>query len=134
MKDDFQTNRTKDILTQADCPMDLQEVYLNFQQTGGQQALIIQNNVMMMFRQEAMRCKRIQRPMEGSVTFRKRENDPSALPEMGLFIGIEFILCCFNNSVPARILDIKRIHNEIAEVTICYGMMNLKLSLEKKRR
>ena len=129
MINDFQTNKTKGILTQADCPMDLQEAYLNFLQTGGQQVLIIQNNVLMMFQKEMKSCKRIQRPMEGTVTFRRRENDPSASPEMGLFIGIEFILCCFNNGVPARILDIKRVHNEVIEVLISYGMMNMKLSL-----
>lgn len=129
MIDNFQTNKTKRILTQASCPEDLQEAYLNFLQTGGQQVMIIRNKVMMMFQKEMNSCNRHQRPMEGSVTFRRRVNDPSAPPQIGLFIGIEFILCAFENGIPARILDVERVHNEITEVIISYGIMNLKLSL-----
>lgn len=127
--DDFQTNRVKGILAQANCPKNLQEAYLNFLQIGGQQILIMRNNVTMMFQKEMKSCKRFQRLMEGTVTFRRRENAPSAAPEMGLFIGIEFIICCFNNGIPARILNIEKVHNEITGVIISYGMKNLKLSL-----
>lgn len=127
--DDFQTNRVKGILAQANCPKNLQEAYLNFLQIGGQQILIMRNNVTMMFQKEMKSCKRFQRLMEGTVTFRRRENAPSAVPEMGLFIGIEFIICCFNNGIPARILNIEKVHNEITGVIISYGMKNLKLSL-----
>lgn len=134
MTGSYQASRLKNLLALADCPEDLQEAYLNFLQTGGQQVLIIQNKVSMMFQKEMKSCKRLHRPMEGTVTFQRQEEAPSVQPEIGLFIGIEFILSSFNNGIPARILDIERVHNETTQIVIGYGMTNLKLSLGKKRR
>lgn len=134
MTETYQANRIKNLLALADCPEDLQEAYLNFLQTGGQQVLILQNKMSMMFQNEMKNCKKLQRPMEGTVTFQRQEEDPSIQPEIGLFIGIEFILSSFNNGIPARILDIERVHNETTKIIIRYGMTNLKLSLGKKRR
>ena len=134
MTDTNQINRIKDLLTIADCPEDLQEAYLNFLQTGGQQVVIIQNKVSMMFQNEMRSCKRLQRSMEGTVTFQKQEEDPLVQPEIGLFIGIEFILSSFHNGIPARILNIERVHSEATKIIIGYGMTSLKISLEKKRR
>ena len=134
MTGNYQASRLKNLLALADCPEDLQEAYLNFLQIGGQQVLIIQNKVSMMFQKEMKSCKRLHRPMEGTVTFQRQEEAPSVQPEIGLFIGIEFILSSFNNGIPARILDIERVHNETTQIVIGYGMTNLKLSLGKKRR
>lgn len=134
MIDTNQINRIKNLLAMADCPEDLQEAYLNFLQTGGQQVLIIQNKVSMMFQNEMRSCKTLQRPMEGTVTFQRQEEAPSAQPEIGLFIGIEFILSSFHNGIPARMLDIERVHGETTKIIIGYGMKKLKISLEKKRR
>lgn len=129
MMDDFQINRVKSILVQADCPAGLQEAYLNFLQTGEQQAHIIRNKVTAMFQEEMTHSRRHQRPMEGSVTFSRREDDSSVPPETGVFIGIEFILCCFNNGIPARIVDFKQSKGEVTKVIVSFGMTNLKLFL-----
>lgn len=133
MVDNLQTKKIKDILTRADCPEDLQEVYLNFLLTQEQQSHVIRNKMTMIFHKEKTRCQRHHQPMEGSVTFSRAEDDPSAAPETGLFIGIEFILCCFGNGIPARIAGYKQAKGEIVKVTVCFGMTNLKLSLPQKQ-
>lgn len=133
MTDVFQTNHIKGILSQADCPAGLQEAYLNYLRTEEQQSHIVRNKITMMFHKEMSLCRRHRQPMEGSATFSRAEDAPSASPETGLFIGIEFILCCFSNGIPARIADYKQSNGEVTEVTVCFGMANLKLFLGKKQ-
>lgn len=125
MIDVFQINSIKGILTQANCPTDLQEAYLAFLQTGEQLVYIIQNKVAMMFQKEMLRCQEYNQPMVGSVTFRKGGNTPSGSSDVGVFIGVEFVLCCFRNGVPAKILTFKCLHKEITEVIIGYGAKNI---------
>lgn len=131
MADIHQTNRIRKLLGLANCPTGLQDDYLNFLQTEEQQVHIIRNQVTMMFQKEMTHCQKRRLQMEGSVTFCRNKDDPSASPERGLFIGIEFMLCCFNSGIPARIADYKLSNDEVIEVIINFGMANLKLSLGK---
>lgn len=121
------TENIKKMLSLAGCPTDLQGSYLKYLQSGGQQVHVVRSEVSMMFQKQLMRCQRHHQPMEGSATFSRHKDEASSCPDMGIYIGLEFISCCFSRSIPARITTIKRIHGEITELTISFGMTVLEL-------
>jgi hypothetical protein len=34
---------------------------------------------------------------------------------------MEFIQCCFNHGIPARVLNVRRVHGEVTEIVVEFG-------------
>ena len=111
----------KNVLSHSGCPEDLLESYLQFLQTGGQQVQIVRGEVTMMFQKEMQYRKRRNEEMKGTVTFCKNDGDNVGEYNTGVFIGMEFIQCCFNHGIPARVLDVWRERGEVVEVVVKFG-------------
>ena len=121
MKISIQIHGVRNMLSHSGCPEDLLEGYLQFLQTGGQQVQIVRGEVFMMFEKEAQYRKRRNEEMKGTVTFCKNDGDNVGEYNTGVFIGMEFIQCCFGHGIPARVLDVRRVHGEVAEVVVGFG-------------
>ncbi len=121
MENSIQIHGIRNMLSHSGCPEDLLESYLQFLQTGGQQVQIVRGEVFMMFEKEVQYRKRRNEEMKGTVTFRKDTKDGAEEYNTGVFIGMEFIQCCFNHGIPARVLDVWRVHGEVVEVVVKFG-------------
>ena len=51
----------------------------------------------------------------------KNDGDNVGEYNTGVFIGMEFIQCCFGHGIPARVLNVRRVHGEVAEVVVGFG-------------
>ena len=122
MENHIQMHGIKGTLSQSGCPEDLLDNYLDFLQAGGQQVQIIRGEVNMMFQKEAQYRKRRNEVMRGSVTFRNRDKEAAGNPDTGVFIGMEFIQCCFNHGIPARMLKVRREHGRVTEIEVVFGV------------
>ena len=118
MENSIQIHGIRNMLSHSGCPEDLQESYLQFLQTGGQQVQIVRGEVFMMFEKEVQYRKRRNEEMKGTVTFSNKEKHNTGNSDMGVFIGMEFIQCCFNHGIPARVLDVWRERGEVVEVVV----------------
>ena len=87
------------MLSHSGCPEDLLESYLQFLQAGGQQVQIVRGEVTMMFQKEMQYRKRRNEEMKGTVTFSNKEKHNAGNSDMGVFIGMEFIQCCFGHGI-----------------------------------
>ena len=121
MENSIQIQGIRNMLSHSGCPEDLQESYLQFLQTGGQQVQIVRGEVFMMFEKEVQYRKRRNEEMKGTVTFRKDTKDGAEEYNTGVFIGMEFIQCCFNHGIPAWVLNVRRVHGEVVEVVVKFG-------------
>ena len=110
MENSIQIQGIRNMLSHSGCPEDLLESYLQFLQTGGQQVQIVRGEVFMMFEKEAQYR-----------TFCKNDGDNVGEYNTGVFIGMEFIQCCFNHGIPARVLDVWRERGEVVEVVVKFG-------------
>ena len=116
MENLIQIHSVKKVLSHSGCPEDLLESYLQFLQTGGQQVQIVRGEVtMMQYR------KRRNEEMKGTVTFSNKDKHNARNSDMGVFIGMEFIQCCFGHGIPARVLDVRRVRGEVVEVVMKFG-------------
>ena len=122
MDDLIQIHRARGILTQSGCPKELLDNYLDFLQNGGQQVQIVRNEVAMMFQQEQQYRKRRHETMSGSVTFRNKDGNIPGDSDTGVFIGMEFIQCCFNYGILARMLNIRKEHGKVVESVVGFGV------------
>ncbi|MEO5017991.1 hypothetical protein ABH031_26150, partial [Bacteroides ovatus] len=111
----------KNVLSHSGCPEDLLESYLQFLQAGGQQVQIVRGEVTMMFQKEMQYRKRRNEEMKGTVTFSNKDKHNAGNSDMGVFIGMEFIQCCFGHGIPARVLDVRRERGEVVEVVVEFG-------------
>ena len=118
----IQIHSVKNVLSHSGCPEDLLESYLQFLQTGGQQVQIVRGEVTMMFQKEMQYRKRRNEEMKGTVTFCKNDGDNVGEYNTGVFIGMEFIQCCFGHGIPARVLDVRRERGEVVEVVVKVGL------------
>ena len=59
--------------------------------------------------------------MKGTVTFSNKEKHNTGNSDMRVFIGVEFIQCCFGHGIPARVLDVRREHGEVVKVVVKFG-------------
>lgn len=75
----------------------------------------------MMFEKEAQYRKRRNEKMKGTVTFCKNTKNDTGEYNTGVFIGMEFIQCCFNHGIPARVLNVRRVHGEVTEIVVEFG-------------
>ena len=107
MENSIQIQGIRNMLSHSGCPEDLLESYLQFLQTEGQQVQIVRGEVFMMFEKEAQYRKRRNEKMKGTVTFCKNTKNDTEEYNTGVFIGMEFIQCCFNHGIPARVLNAK---------------------------
>lgn len=41
--------------------------------------------------------------------------------DIGVFVGMEFVQCCFGHGIPARVLDVRREHGEVVKVVVKFG-------------
>ena len=121
MENSIQIQGIRNMLSHSGCPEDLLESYLQFLQTGGQQVQIVRGEVFMMFEKEAQYRKRRNEEMKGTVTFCKNDGDNVGEYNTGVFIGMEFIQCCFNHGIPARVVDVWRERGEVVEVVVKFG-------------
>ena len=63
--------------------------------------------------------KRRNEEMKGTVTFSNKEkHNARRTPIWGVFIGMEFIQCCFGHGIPAWVLDVRRERGEVVEVVV----------------
>ena len=65
--------------------------------------------------------KRRNEKMKGTVTFCKNTENDTGEYNTGVFIGMEFIQCCFNHGIPARVLNVRRVHGEVTEIVVEFG-------------
>ena len=121
MENSIQIQGIRNMLSHSGCPEDLLESYLQFLQTGGQQVQIVRGEVFMMFEKEAQYRKRRNEEMKGTVTFSNKEKHNTGNSDMGVFIGMEFIQCCFGHGIPARVLDVRRVRGEVVEIVVKFG-------------
>nr|WP_259323084.1 hypothetical protein [Phocaeicola vulgatus] len=121
MENLIQIHSVKNVLSHSGCPEDLLESYLHFLQTGGQQVQIVRGEVTMMFQKEMQYRKRRNEEMKGTVTFSNKDKHNTGNSDMGVFIGMEFIQCCFGHGIPARVLDVRREHGEVVKVVVKFG-------------
>ena len=121
MENSIQIQGIRNMLFHSGCPEDLLESYLQFLQTGGQQVQIVRGEVFMMFEKEAQYRKRKNEEMKGTVTFSNKDKHNAGNSDMGVFIGMEFIQCCFGHGIPARVLDVRRVRGEVVEVVVEFG-------------
>ena len=121
MENSIQIQGIRNMLSHSGCPEDLLESYLQFLQTGGQQVQIVRGEVFMMFEKEAQYRKKRNEKMKGAVTFCKNTKNDTEEYNAGVFIGMEFIQCCFNHGIPARVLDVWRERGEVVEVVVKFG-------------
>lgn len=82
---------------------------------------IVRSEVAAMFQKEMQYCKRRNEEMKGSVTFSNKDKYNTGNSDMGVFIGMEFIQCCFGHEIPARVLDVRRERGEVVEVVVKFG-------------
>lgn len=122
MEDLIQIHRVKGMLSQSGCPEDLLETYLEFLQAGGQQVQIVRGEVNMMFQKEAQYRKRRNEAMRGIVTFRNKDKNAAGSSDTGVFIGMEFVQCCFNHGIPARMSNVRREHGKVTEIVLEFGL------------
>lgn len=66
MENSIQIHGIRNMLSHSGCPEDLQESYLQFLQTGGQQVQIVRGEVFMMFEKEVQYRKRRNEEMKGT--------------------------------------------------------------------
>ena len=121
MENSIQIQGIRNMLSHSGCPEDLLESYLQFLQTGGQQVQIVRGEVFMMFEKEAQYRKRRNEEMKGTVTFSNKEKHNAESSDIGVFVGMEFIQCCFGHGIHARVLDVRREHGEVVEVVVRFG-------------
>lgn len=121
MEDLIQLRGIKGVLSHSGCPSDLLERYLTFLRTGGQQVQIVRGEVNMMFQKELQYRQRRNEEMRGKATFCKNKKSGSGNSDTGVFIGMEFIQCCFCHGIPARMLDVRRERGEVVEVVVGFG-------------
>lgn len=121
----MEMQRLQTALSQSGCPEDLLADYLDFLQNGGQQVEIVRNNITQVFQKEALCRKRRHETMEGTVTFRNKEQHGTGNSDTGVFIGIEFIRCCFTHGIPARMLKVVREHGEVVEIVVGFGVKSM---------
>ena len=121
MENSIQIQGIRNMLSHSGCPEDLLESYLQFLQTEGQQVQIVRGEVFMMFEKEAQYRKRRNEKMKGTVTFCKNTKNDTGEYNTGVFIGMEFIQCCFNHGIPAWVLNVRRVHGEVVEVVVKFG-------------
>lgn len=121
MENLIQIHSVKNVLSHSGCPEDLLESYLQFLQTGGQQVQIVRGEVTMMFQKEMQYRKRRNEEMKGTVTFSNKDKHNAGNSDMGVFIGMEFIQCCFGHGIPAWVLDVRRVRGEVVEVVVEFG-------------
>lgn len=122
------TDNVEPILKRAGCPDDLLQSYRMFLYEGRQDVQIVRKEISSVFQKQKMRCLHRHMPMEGSVTFERNKKEPSVYPDMGLYIGLEYVLCCINNGIPAYITECKRVRNVIESVTIVFGLRCMPVS------
>lgn len=101
MENSIQIQGIRNMLSHSGCPEDLLESYLQFLQTEGQQVQIVRGEVFVMYEKEAQYRKRRNEKMKGTVTFCKSTKNDTEEYNTGVFIGMEFIQCCFNHGIPA---------------------------------
>ena len=106
----MEMQRLQTALSQSGCPEDLLADYLDFLQNGGQQVEIVRNNITQVFQKEAL--------------YRKRRHG-TGNSDTGVFIGIEFIRCCFTHGIPARMLKVVREHGEVVEIVVGFGVKSM---------
>ena len=121
MENLIQIYSVKNVLSHSGCLEELLERYLQFLQTGGQQVQIIRGEVTMMFQKEMQYRKRRNEEMKGTVTFSNKEKHNARSSDIGVFVGMEFIQCCFGHGIPARVLDVRREHGEVVKVVVKFG-------------
>ena len=121
MENSIQIQGIRNMLSHSGCPEDLLESYLQFLQTEGQQVQIVRGEVFMMFEKEAQYRKRRNEKMKGTVTFCKNTKNDTEEYNTGVFIGMEFIQCCFNHGIAARVLNVRRVHGEMTEIVVEFG-------------
>ena len=95
MENLIQIYSVKNVLSHSGCLEELLERYLQFLQTGGQLVQIIRGEVTMMFQKEMQYRKRRNEEMKGTVTFSNKEKHNAGSSDIGVFVGMEFIQCCF---------------------------------------
>lgn len=117
----IQIHSVKNVLSHSGCPEDLLESYLQFLQTGRRQVQIIRGEVTMMFQKEMQYRKRRNEEMKGTVTFSNKEKHNAGSSDIGVFVGMKFIQCCFGHGIPAWMLDVRREHGEVVEVVVRFG-------------
>lgn len=122
------TDNVEPILKRAGCPDDLMQSYCMFLHEGRQDVQIVRKEISSVFQKHKMHCLHRHMPMEGSVIFERNKKEPSVYPDMGLYIGLEYVLCCINNGIPAYITECKRIRNVIESVTIVFGLRCMPVS------
>ena len=121
MENLIQIHSVKNVLSHNGCPEDLLESYLQFLQTGGQQVQIVRSEVAAMLQKEMQYRKRRNEEMKGTVTFSNKEKHNARSSDIGVFVGMEFIQCCFGHGIPARVLDVRREHGEVVKVVVKFG-------------
>lgn len=121
MENSIQIQGIRNMLSHSGCPEDLLESYLQFLQTKGQQVQIVRGEVFVMYEKEAQYRKRRNEKMKGTVTFCKNTKNDTGEYNTGVFIGMEFIQCCFNHGIPARVLNVRRVHGEVTEIVVEFG-------------
>ncbi|MBP9579924.1 MAG: hypothetical protein KBE39_10345 [Parabacteroides sp.] len=121
MENSIQIQGIRNMLSHSGCPEDLLESYLQFLQTEGQQVQIVRGEVFVMYEKEAQYRKRRNEKMKGTVTFSKNTKNDTEEYNTGVFIGMEFIQCCFNHGITARVLNVQRVHGEVAEIVVKFG-------------
>jgi len=122
------TDNVEPILKRAGCPDDLLQSYRMFLYEGRQDVQIVRKEISSVFQKQKMRCLHRHMPMEGSVIFERNKKESSVYPDMGLYIGLEYVLCCINNGIPAYITECKRVRNVIESVTIVFGLRCMPVS------
>ena len=124
MENSIQIQGIRNMLSHSGCPEDLLESYLQFLQTEGQQVQIVRGEVFVMYEKEAQYRKRRNEKMKGTVTFCKNTENDTGEYNTGVFIGMEFIQCCFNHGIPARVLNVRRVHGEVTEIVVEFGKVD----------
>ena len=122
MENLIQIHSVKNMFSHSGCPEDLLESYLQFLQAGGQQVQIVRSEVAAMFQKEMQYCKRRNEEMKGPVTFSNKDKYNTGNSDMGVFIGMEFIQCCFGHGISALVLDVRRVRGEVVEVVVKVGL------------
>ena len=51
--------------------------------------------------------------MKGTLTFSNKDKHNTGNSDMGVFIGMEFIQCCFGHGIPARVLGVRMVRGEV---------------------